>query len=469
MTYDKDIFKKVGLGDGYTLDAVGMGKVEVVAWVSRNQSKLYTMHDVLYVPAMKVNLFSVRSAAEKNLIIQFGHTRCWFKNKLGKLRATGTLIDKLYYLDIVSGDHCASVASDIWHQRLGHIGTETLQRAFRDDSVLGVDLSNVHVDICEPCIKAKMSRRPFKLNSMRIKTTRPLELVHSDVCGPMQVDSVGGSRYFVSFIDDFIRYAFVYFLREKAEIFDIFKQFEALVSNRTDSRIGTLHTDGGGEYVSNDFEQYLVTQGIHHQLTVRYSPEQNGVAERYNRTICESARAMVFRANLSKRFWAEAVVTAVYTRNRLPTKAVPEKTTPYELWFKAKPDISHFKVFGCVGYSHIPDQLRQKLDSKAETMLFVGYSTNSKGYRLFDPKTNKIAIRRDVVFNESKFGLHDDQTVTTTDNLTVDVTSPIETVCSERKPAEPRRSTRQVVPRCVMALMSLLVRIETMQHTMSMI
>ena len=139
-------------------------------------------------------------------------------------------------------------------------------------------------------------------------------------------------------------------------------------------------------------------------MSVPHSPEQNGVAERMNRTLMESARSMLSHAGLSNRYWAEAVATAAYIRNRIPTAAIKEGQTPYERWYGKKPNVSHLKVFGCMAFAHIPDGQRQKLDKKSEKLRFVGYSIHSKGYRLFDEKSQKVVIRRDVVFNETDFG-----------------------------------------------------------------
>ena len=219
------------------------------------------------------------------------------RTKEAKVRATGTMIDKLYYLDTVNNVHHASVACDLWHQRLGHASADAIKSA--NSLVVGADLSKVSVDVCEPCIKGKMSRKPFSKHA-DIKSCRPLELVHTDVCGPMETKSSGGSVYFVSFIHDYTRYAFLYFIREKSQVFEKFKAFEALATNQVGLAIGTLRSDNGGEYISNEFESYLCTKGIHHQLTVRYTPEQNGTAERYNRTICESAPAMIVQSGLPK-------------------------------------------------------------------------------------------------------------------------------------------------------------------------
>ena len=353
------------------------------------------------------------------------------------------MYNKLYYLDTINSiDHAASPASDtdLWHQRLGHAGLQSIQSAQRKRLVVGADLSNVHVGMCEPCIKSKMTRRPF-CKHVGIKSCRPLKLVHTDVCGRMQTISIGGSEYFVSFIDVFSRYSHVYIIKKKSEFFDKFRKFQALVTNQTGLKIGTLRSDGGGEYTSSNFEKYLLSHGIQHQTTVRYSPEQNGVTDRFNRTVCESARAMIIQSSLPKSFWAEAINAAVYSRNHLPTKAT--SITPHERWFGRKPNISHIRVFGCLASSHIPGQRRSKLDSKTENMVLVGCASQSKGYRLYNPSSRKV-VRRDVTFDEAKLGVEVtnliEQTTPDVNEFLVDIASQNDS--AEPSSDEPRRSTR---------------------------
>ena len=146
----------------------------------------------------------------------------------------------------------------------------------------------------------------------------------------MNTDSIGGRRYFVTFIDDYSRCCKVYFMRRKWEVLEKFKEFEAGVTNESGMTIGTLRIDNGGEYVSNIFTNYLKSKGIRHELTIAHTPEQNGVAERMNRTLMESARAMIAHAGLPNHYWAEAVATAAYICNRTPTTAIKENKTPYE-------------------------------------------------------------------------------------------------------------------------------------------
>ena len=262
---------------------------------------------------------------------------------------------------------------------------------------------------CESCIEGKMHRKSFE-SIGGIRSTRKLQCVHSDVCGPMPTESLGRKRYFVSFNDDYSRCCQVYFMRHKSEVLDKFKEFEARVTNKTGLEISTLRTDNGGEYVSKEFEEFLKSKGIRHELTVPYSPAQNGVAERLNHTLMESARTMIRFAKIPDSYWGEAVATAPYIRNRVPTSAFKERVSPYEKWYQRKPDLSHLRVFGCVAYAHIPDCQRRKLDKKAEKLRFVGYSLNSKGYRLVNEKTTKVVISRDVVFNENDFCVNNTET-----------------------------------------------------------
>ena len=140
-----------------------------------------------------------------------------------------------------------------------------------------------------------------------------------------------------------------------------------------------------------------------------------------NRTLMESARSMLSHAGLSNRYWAEAVATAAYIRNRTPTAAIKEEQTPYERWYGKRPNVSHLKVFGCMAFAHIPDAQRQKLDKKSEKLRFVGYSIRAKGYRLFDEKSQKVVIRRDVIFNETDFGRQVERDVEPKDTVDVDI------------------------------------------------
>jgi hypothetical protein len=198
-------------------------------------------------------------------------------------------------------------------------------------------------------------------------------------------------------------------MKTKDEVLEKFKEYETMITNMTEKKIKILRSDNGGEYTSKEFSNYLKEKGIQHQFSVPRTPQQNGVSERMNRTIQETARSMMYNAGLDKKFWAEAVCTAVMIRNRSPTVAV-DNMTPYECFYEKKPDVSHFRVFGCKAYMHVPKENRRKWDSKTKKCIFVGYSITSKGYRLYEPISRKICISRDVLFDEDQFIQHKEDT-----------------------------------------------------------
>ena len=410
------------------VDAVGVGNVYISMQLKECEPNECMIYKVLHVPKLACNLFSVRAAASKGKSVKFSVDKCYIYNRAGNVCGTGSLVDKLYQLDCepLSSER-ATVASeqgrdlDLWHQRLGHLGRQRLQETISKQLVKGLDASKTaKLSFCEGCIEGKMHRKSFKPVG-EICSTEKLQLVHSDVCGPMSTESIGGKKYFVTFTGDYSRCCSVYFMSDKSEVLQKFKDFEAATTSISGQRIGKLRTDNGGEFVSKEFEAYLKTKRIFHELMVPHSPEQNGVAERMNRTLMESACSMLSHAGLPNSYWAEAVATAAYLRNRIPTAAIKEDKTPYERWYGRKPNISHLKVFGCMAYAHIPDAQRQKLDKKSEKLHFVGYSIRSKGYRLFDEESRKLVVRRDVTFNETDFGQATHREVKPQNTVDVDV------------------------------------------------
>ena len=166
-------------------------------------------------------------------------------------------------------------------------------------------------------------------------------------------------------------------------------QWQAEVENSTGRKLKTLRTDNGGDYVSNALEDHLKTCGIRHELTITKTPEQNGAAERLNRTSVETTRAMLLDVKLPKSFWAEAISTAVYLRNRSPTSTV-KGMTPHQAWFGQKPGVKHLRVFGCAAYTYIPRDERGKLDSKSKKCSFLGYGNVRKGY---EERTTELSRR----------------------------------------------------------------------------
>ena len=228
-----------------------------------------------------------------------------------------------------------------------------------------------------------------------------LELIHADICGPIDPISNSGKRYILCFIDDYSRKVWVYLLLEKSEALECFKSFKKMVEKEAERSIKCLRTDRGGEFVSSNFKAFCEEEGIKRQLTTAYTPHQNGVAERKNRTVMNMVRCMLAAKKMPKTFWTEAVKWTFYLLNRCPTLAV-KNVTPQEAWSGVKPSVDHFRVWGCIGHVHIPEAKRGKLDDKSFPCILLGVSEESKGYRLFNPKTKRIVTSKDVLFEEER-------------------------------------------------------------------
>ncbi|GLU15868.1 hypothetical protein SLE2022_323240 [Rubroshorea leprosula] len=195
--------------------------------------------------------------------------------------------------------------------------------------VKGLPSVNQPDQLCEGCLLGKQSRKSFPKQSQS-RATRPLQLVHTDVCGPITPCSFGKNKYFLLFIDDYSRKTWVYFLKEKSEVFKCFQNFKALVEKESGFKIQALRSDRGGEFTSKEFQEFYAANGVRHFLTAPGSQQQNGVVERKNRTILNMARSMMKTKKMPREFWAEAIECAVYLLNRCTTKAVENKT-PIEL------------------------------------------------------------------------------------------------------------------------------------------
>ena len=407
---DFPIPEKVYLGDNRTVEAHGKGTV----WLkvkSVDGYKPAELSDVLYVPNLAKNLFSVSAVTKKGLTMVFDDGKCAILDSNGTIMGSGNTDGKLFMLDssLMKGSlHEAHSAIDgnslqLWHERYGHLGVNSLKLLSNQKLVDGLELNpSEEIKFCEGCVKGKQTRSSFPKNEAS-RATELLEIIHSDVCGPMKTESLGRNRYFVTFIDDKSRYTAIYFMRHKNQVLEKFKEFEAMATNVSGRSIKVLRSDNGGEYLSKEFNDFLSSKGIKRQLTVPRTPEQNGVAERKNRTIQETARSMLHAAGLPDSFWAEAVLTAVILRNRSPTVAV-KGSTPYESFIGKKPDVSNLKVFGCDAFMHVPQETRKKWDAKSVKCIFIGYSQIRKGYRLWNPQTKRVHETRDVVFVENDFG-----------------------------------------------------------------
>lgn len=232
-------------------------------------------------------------------------------------------------------------------------------------------------------------------------------MIRSDIWGPARVSNLNGTRWFVTFIDDHTRVCWVYLMKEKSEVCAIFQNFHKLVLNILQSSICILRTDNGREYFSYPFTQYLTTNGIFHQSTCPYTPQQNGVAERKNCYLLEVARSLMFTSSTPNRYWGEAILTAAYLSNRLPTKVLKYQT-PLNNLMTTFPYVRILttltpKVFGCMVYVYQTSPNRHKLEPKSFKCIFIGYSPTQKEYKCYCPTSQKFYVSCDVIFDETIF------------------------------------------------------------------
>ena len=265
-------------------------------------------------------------------------------------------------------------------------------------SLPGVELraQDEYVLKCIGCGLGKMHKEPHKRRTWR--RANKLELIHTDLCGPMDKSTLlHGKSYFMTFIDDCTRRSWVRLLAHKDEALECFKQWLAEVKRETGMKVKELKSDGGGEYVNSSFKEFLNVGGIRRQLIIARTPQQNGVAERINRTLIDGVRSMLHGVGLSKGFWGWALECFHYTRNRVPTRGRSDELSPYEAWFGRKPNLSHLKTFGSPVLYRYDDQSGKKLDPRARKGILVGYCTNKTGYCKWDKDLHKLLDVRELV------------------------------------------------------------------------
>ncbi|GAA0187368.1 hypothetical protein LIER_34656 [Lithospermum erythrorhizon] len=366
----------------------------------------YTIADVYLIPELKNNLLSVGQLQEKGLTLMFGQDTCKVYHptkgliiqtqmKSNRMFTICTKIDHSMEIEKKCLQTTSNNLSRLWHQRYGHLSYKGLHTLQEKKMVQGLPDFNAEKVTCVDCLNGKQTRHviPSKA-SWRADTI--LELVHADLCGPISPPSSGGKRYFLSIIDDYSRKGWIYLLSNKSEAFDHFKSFKNMVEKETDKNLKCFRTDSGGE-----FNKFLEDNGIRRQLTNAFTPQQNGVVERRNRTILNMVRSLLSAKGMPKEFWSEAVVWTCHILNRCLTLAV-KNMTPQEAWSKVKPSVEHLRVWGCIAHTDVPKQDRNKLDKRSTICIFIGICNNTKAYRLYNVETKKVVISRDVVFEEEK-------------------------------------------------------------------
>jgi transposase InsO family protein len=373
------------------------------------QSK-FLLTCVLHCPNVAANLLSINRFCIDNdcFFILTGSNFFIKDNQTGKTLLDGPSINGLYPIKL---QNCSlnktrscvaflgvSASFDIWHARLGHASSPIVSRVLNSNH-LPVSSSPNKKSICEFCQYGKSKKLPFAPSS-RISLS-PLELIHSDVWTSPTI-SIGGCRYYVVFIDDFSRFSWVYPLAQKSDVFLSFVKFKALVENQFCTRIKQFQTDNGGEFVSKSFSDFLALHGIVHRRSCPHTAQQNGLAERKHRHLMEMGLSLLAQSHLPTTFWVDAFLHAAYIINQLPTPQL-SNVSPFFKLFHRSPDYSLLRVFGCACYPLLRPYLPNKLTFKSKQCIFIGFSPNHKGYKCFDPVSQRVYLSRHVVFDETLF------------------------------------------------------------------
>ena len=402
---------------GHKTYVAGTGTIRFLVQLP-DRTEIFSLDNVLYVPGFDCNLFSTTAIARTHGFIFTGSAdQCTF-TKADQTYLTGRLQHGMYVLDLTvllpktHASHAHSFGNipqsqerkslQTWHHRFAHLNFEMIKQMERKGSVLGFQLTKREPDhLCAGCQFGKHHRASFPVNPIRTRFPNPGDLIHADICGPMSVPSYGGSTYFALFKDDATHYRFVFCIRRKSEALGCFQKVCNQIKKDTGCSVQSIRSDRGGEFANKASDQYLAAHSIRREYTTPYTPEQNSVAERENRTVMEGVRSCLHHARINLRFWAEAVQYLVYTLNRTGTRILSDYT-PFEAYFGVPPSVSHLHPFGCPTYVHIPAPSRKKLDPKALTGIFVGYSDESKAFRIWIPDKSQIVTSRDVIFDEDK-------------------------------------------------------------------
>ncbi|GEM09458.1 gag-Pol polyprotein [Rhodotorula toruloides] len=404
-----------GLSGKNGLKVTGVGSLSV----KLTGGRVVKINRALLVPGITVNLVSTSQLYDLHgVTTTFGKDAILSRN--GQVVATGSrLTSNLYRLNgalvdpsaaegayalLASGS--ATIELTTWHRRFAHLSLRSIDALARSKHVTGLKVygsgrsktSGSHV--CNVCHVARSSRLPFPRSDSIAST--PLELVHSDVLS-INVPSLSGRRYVVTFVDDHTRMLWVEPLARKSDVFEAFVRFKAKVENESGRRIQRFRSDNGGEYMSRTFDDMLAEHGIIRESPPPYSPQSNGVAERVNRSIVEGIVSLLAQAGAPKTLWAEALQAFVFVKNRSPHAAL-SGNVPLAVWRNRPARVDMLRTWGCRAW-HTVTNGRSKLDDRAIPLIFVGYDGDTAAYRLFDPVTRKTIRSRDTRFVEDEFPL----------------------------------------------------------------
>ncbi|UYV82781.1 K02A2.6-like, partial [Cordylochernes scorpioides] len=396
--------------EGKHIESASSGLIQATVQGKDKLNNAVTLHNVLHVPHLKGNLMSIPSVVRRGNSVLLNSEGAYTYSSDDKLIGTGNFDGNMYTLNLsrlpeathVPNEHCL-ISKDnsrtAWHRRLGHPSNNKLDLILKNNLLKGLDSINGTLDECDACSLGKMTKVPYAHTDSN-QESYPFEAIYVDLCGPMRINSLGGSKYFLTIVDGFSRRIFVEFLKDKLSAAEVLKKCIVKRENELNSKLKRLRTDNGTEFINKNLETFIESEGIKHELTTPYTPRSNGRVERANRTLLDKGRTLLADSQLPLHFWAEAVNTAAYLYNLTPTTIDPD-TTPMEKWKGKKPSVSHIMRFGCEVFYELENHQRHKLEAKSKIGIFVGYSRCRRAYRVFDITTRVILETADIHFREN--------------------------------------------------------------------
>ncbi|GAA5919063.1 hypothetical protein JCM5296_003827 [Sporobolomyces johnsonii] len=427
--------KKIRMaGEGMTIESNGKGDVPFVVTATGQPFPLRNVH---HTPKMTTNLLSANEVVDGGSAVIMRKSGGMIVNDddlarfLEQVKLKGVPLERRERSWRLVGDigeegddeeapSTAMVAKSKrslqeWHEVLGHVSRGRLIRMAKKEMLTGFSIASI-LDPkselrCEPCAQAKATRQPFPKSS-ETRASKPLALIHLDLAGPFAVRTNKGARYYLVIVDDHTRYVWVEFLKHKSDAVTAFARWKTYQEKRLSRKVTVVRTDRGGEFIQGAFEKNLRDDGIEHQYTMARTPEQNGVAERANRTLKDGARAGKIAGQLPAFMWAQLIYEAARHQNAASTRSLDVDKSPHEMLFGTKPSVSDEHRIGCRAWVHVAKEDRPKgvLTPRAEKGWYVGRAPNSKGFRVLTYRNGAPVVveSRDVQFWDEKVNDEED-------------------------------------------------------------
>ena len=394
--------KTIYLANDTKIEAYGYGDIDITVYNERTRHNIpITINRVYYSPEISYNLLSIKRIIEKgwNIIAK--------KDKMVISNSTITLFANWYNnlcqlrfniprLLLSNSEESKTTTTQLVHERLGHISSDYINSTLTNTKGFLLEKNPNLLKDCESCLQAKITKN--KGQKSISNSSRPLELIHTDISGPYPI-SYNGKRYVISFIDDYTRSTWVYPITAKSEAIDTLKELYNKLYTNLELKIARIRADNAKEYQSTKWTEFTKEKGIINEYSAPYSPEQNGIAERYNRTIIEHARAAIIAKDIPIKLWPYIIEATCYILNRVYNKAINK--TPYEALLGSKPDISNIRILGSLVYRLLPKPEREsKLSLRGEQGILIGFK--SINYQVYIPKIDKVKIVRDISILEDQ-------------------------------------------------------------------